>query len=174
MKESIGGVSLFTIVIVFIVLFTGYISLSINYSKAYNVKNELIIIIKNQGGVCVDSTDPNSICKNFPDLITSFFNETNYRGKGNCGEGYVGFSRNGDLISDGRGAAFCVKGVNVSESSLNLPKSTYYEIRVFWQLDLPIFSSIFNFAVKGETPVIMNPSECKDDENGVDFDWCAT
>ena len=40
MKESIGGFSLFNIVIVFVILFTGYISLSINYSKAYNVKNE--------------------------------------------------------------------------------------------------------------------------------------
>lgn len=172
MKESIGGVSLFTIVIIFIILFTGYISLSINYSKAYNVKNELIIIIKNQGGVCVDSTDPNSICSNFPDLITSFFNETNYRSKGNCGDGYVGFSRNGDLIADGQGAAFCVKGVNVSEDSLNLPQSTYYEIRVFWQLDLPILSKLFNFTVKGETPVIMNPSECVVDGGDRRYDWC--
>ena len=42
MKEAFGGFSLFNIVIVFVLLFAGYISMSINYSKAYNVKNEIL------------------------------------------------------------------------------------------------------------------------------------
>ena len=43
MRESINSVPLFNIVIVFVFLFTGYVSLSINLSKAYNVKNEIFL-----------------------------------------------------------------------------------------------------------------------------------
>ena len=49
MRESIGGTWLFMIVIFFIVLFTGYLCMSINQSKAFAVKNSIIRIIERHG-----------------------------------------------------------------------------------------------------------------------------
>ena len=51
MREAIGGTWLFQIVIVFILLFTGYMCLSINHSKAYNVKSEILEIIERYNGI---------------------------------------------------------------------------------------------------------------------------
>ena len=46
MKEAIGGVSLFQIVILFLLLFTGVMCLTINHSKAFGVKDEIINILE--------------------------------------------------------------------------------------------------------------------------------
>ncbi len=172
MKESIGGVSLFNIVIVFVLLFTGYISLSINYSKAYNVKNELLNIIKNQGGVCT-SDRPNNTnnCYNFAEQIQDYFKEANYRSTGNCdtSDGWLGYSRNGDLIRDGKNSAFCVKAVK-PKSNTELPNALYYQIKVFYQLDLPIINSMFEFSIFGETSRVYKPNEC--DYYKDLYTWC--
>lgn len=171
MKEAVGGISLFTIVIVFVILFTGYISLSINYSKAYNVKNELVNIIRNQGGVCTSSTPSASDnCYNFVEQITDYFKETNYRSTGRCKDGYVGYTRNGELASSGERTAFCVRGISANGNS-ELPNALYYKVQVFWQLDIPIFSSVFNFSTDGETARVYAPNECDNDPRS--YDWCS-
>ena len=171
MKEAVGGISLFTIVIVFVVLFTGYISLSINYSKAYNVKNELINIIKNQGGVCTSLTPSSSNnCFNFAEQITDYFKETNYRSFGTCADGFVGYTRTGEVAGSGDRAAFCVRGISANGNS-ELPNALYYQVQVFWQLDLPIFSSLFNFRISGETARVYAPNECSG--GATNYDWCS-
>ena len=169
MKESIGGISLFAIVIVFVLLFTAYICFSINYSKAYNIKNEIISIIRNQGGVCTDSNNTGSICYNFVDQIQDYFKEMNYRANGKCDAGWVGYTRTGELVQDGQNAAFCVNAVAVTANS-ELPNAVYYQVKVFYQLDLPIFKSVFQLSVTGETPRIYDPNECKYDKNR--YTWC--
>lgn len=50
MRESIGGAWLFGVVIVFIFLFTGFLAYSISYTKAFNVKNEVINYIEHSEG----------------------------------------------------------------------------------------------------------------------------
>lgn len=170
MKEAVGGASLFTIVIAFVILFTGYISLSINYSKAYNVKNELVNIIRNQGGVCTSDTPSQyDNCYNFQEQITDYFKETNYRSSGKCDEGFVGYTKTGELANSSN-AAFCVKGISARGNS-ELPNALYYQVKVFWQLDLPIFSSLFNFGIVGETARVYAPNECVFDP--FNYDWCG-
>lgn len=167
MRESIGGVSLFNLVIVFVLLFTGYISLSINYSKAYNVKNELVNIIKNQGGICTTGA---VICGNLVDQIQDYFGEVSYHSHGTCKDGFYGFKRDGTALGlNANDAAFCVKGIPVSQNS-ELPNALYYQVKVFYQLDLPIFNNIFNFSVSGETSRIYSPNECEYESHN--YSWC--
>ena len=45
MRQSIGGTWLFSLMIIFILLFTAYLAVAINYSKSFKVKNEVINII---------------------------------------------------------------------------------------------------------------------------------
>ncbi len=171
MKESVGGISLFNIVIVFVLVFTGYVSLSINYSKAYNIKNEILSIIRNQGGVCTASSPGESnICYNFAEQISDYFKDTGYRAKGNCKveDGWVGYTREGELKTDGKNVAFCVKGIK-AQSNSELPNALYYQVEVFYQLDLPIIYRAFRFTVKGETSRIYAPNEC---EPGNVYPWC--
>lgn len=173
MKEAVGGFSLFNIVIIFVLVFTGYISLSINYSKAYNVKNEILNIIKNQGGVCTsDSPSSTNNCYNFAEQITDYFKEANYRSTGKCDSGWVGYSRTGEYLEEGaKNAAFCVKGVPVYSNS-ELPNALYYQIKVFYQLDLPFINRIFDFSVLGETGRVYSPNECSYDRSRYSGLWC--
>ncbi len=164
MKEAISGISLFNIVIFLIMLFTGYICLSINYSRAYNVKNEILNVIRNQGGVCATN---DAKCVNFKSQITDYFQEGSYRSTGRCKSDWVGYSRTGEVTNND--AAFCVKGIKVNSNS-ELPNALYYQIEVFYQLDLPIINNIFRFSVKGETTRIYRPNECDIDSGR--YGWC--
>lgn len=172
MKEAIGGISLFQIVIVFVLLFTGYICLSLNHTKAYNIKNELVNIIKNSEGICTTGqlTGENAIvCNNFSDQVKDYFVEGGYHNKGKCDDGEYGFDREGQPLGPGaRNAAFCVEGIKLN-SAEGLPSSVYYTVRVFYQLDLPLFSNVFNLTVKGETGKVYEPSECK---TTTGYGWC--
>ncbi len=171
MRESVGGVALFNIVIAFVLLFTGYISLSINYSKAYNVKNEIVNIIKNQGGVCTSqsSRDDNN-CYNFAEQITDYFSDVAYHSNGNCDNGWIGYKRNGEVMGNGaKNAAFCVRAIKREDNS-ELPNALYYQVELFYQLDLPIFNNLFQFKVKGETSRIYEPNECEYDKHN--YYWC--
>lgn len=172
MKESIGGIWLFNIVIFFILVFTAYICISINYSKAYNIKNEIVNIIRNQGGVCTTGDAPyhtNVSCSNFADQISDYFKEANYRSTGKCKDNEVGYDREGNRLSTGANrAAICISAVK-AQGNVELPNALYYKVRVFFQLDVPVLFDIFNFAVEGETSRIYNPNEC---DAGAPVPWC--
>ncbi len=168
MRESVGGVSLFGLVIALVLLFAGYISLSINYSKAYNVKNEIVNIIKNQGGVCTDRSV--GICYNFAEQISDYFGDVSYHSQGRCDSDWYGYRRNGELIGKGaQNAAFCVKAIRLNGNS-ELPNALYYQVKLFYQLDLPIIKSVFNLSVMGETARIYAPNECE--YQAANYEWC--
>jgi len=171
MREAIGGISIFQIFIVFILLFTGYVCLSINYSKAYSVKNELLTIIKNQGGVCTTEDSNSVLCENFQHLINNYLQQSGYRSTGKCDNDWEGFKRDGTHVARGENAAFCVRGINIADSEGQLPTAVYYEVKVFYQIDIPIFRQVFNFSVKGETSRVYSPSECV--SGSLNYCWCS-
>lgn len=168
MKEAIGGVSLFQIVIVFIIAFAGIMALTINHSRAFAVKDEIITIIEtteNNGSELSDS----SIEK-----ITRKLQDLSYRNTGNCnkldGDNWVGYDRNGN--KNDTNAAFCVRtnnaqnavlqdliskcGIDQSRCKYNpndYPDMHYYDIVVFYQLDIPILNDLMNFKLRGSTKI---------------------
>lgn len=164
MREAIGGTWLFQIVIFFILLFTGFMCLSINQSKAFNVKSEILEIIERYNGIELDD-----IASGDPALteIVNTLSRVSYRTTGKCPDAitdkktgstiqYVGFNRDGHITSSN--PAFCIAKVNTEHYQpqvvSELPSMAYYRIVVFYQLDLPIFHDVFNFTLKGDTKVI--------------------
>ncbi len=168
MRESIGGFTLFNIVIVFVLLFAGYISMSINYSKAYNVKNEILNIIRNQEGVCTSATPDSNNCYNFANQIADYFTEASYRSTGECDNGWVGYNREG--LVDNSNPAFCITAVRANTNS-ELPNALYYKVKVFYALDVPLISSLMDFSIEGETGRIYDPNECRIDPS--QYPWCG-
>ena len=45
MRDAIGGVFTLQIILVFVLLINGYMAYSVNYTRAFRVKNEIINII---------------------------------------------------------------------------------------------------------------------------------
>lgn len=157
MREAIGGTWLFNIVIFFVILFTGYICLSINHTKAFNVKDDVVKIIERENGFdknLNDVDETNEIIKS----IVSSLKKVGYRSVSSCpnadgGSIWYGFDREGRR-SD-RDASVCIRKVNVNNAVGELDVS-YYQVIVFYQLDLPIFNSLFKFSVKGDTKLLYN------------------
>ncbi len=152
MREAIGGTWIFQIVIFFILLFTGYMCLSINHSKAFNVKNEIIKTIEREEGIDLNAPESDAAIQK----IVSYLQSTSYRTTGSCPSGYTGYDREGHLSS--RSSSFCIKKQTARESG-ELPPMSYYSIVVFYQLDLPIFRSVFSFRVTGDTKILTPASE---------------
>lgn len=62
MREAIGGSWLFGIVVLFIALFTSYLAYSISYTRAFNLKNQIITEIERQEGFTkADASIANSL-----------------------------------------------------------------------------------------------------------------
>ena len=55
MKSSIAEVWLVGLVITFLFIFSGYITVTMNYSKAFKLKNEILTIIEKKSGITSDT-----------------------------------------------------------------------------------------------------------------------
>lgn len=163
MKEAMGGISIFQIVIIFVLLFTGIMCLTINHSRAYGVKDEIVNIIQ--------TNDP-SLKALSADTITKVvkqLQESGYRITGKCPDGWTGYDLNGNKSNN---ASFCIKANNISNTFLedakekcknNKCKTTnddftmyYYDIILFYQLDIPGINELMNFKMYGSTRVLFS------------------
>lgn len=91
MRESIGATWIFGIVIVFVTIFTGYLAFSINFSKAFAMKDEIIDVLEKYNGpgdkihdikTCPDMSGVSAtpaLCE-----IYKYMLEINYNARGSC------------------------------------------------------------------------------------------
>jgi len=158
MREAIGGAWIFGVVIMFIVLFSGYLALSVNYSMAFRAKNGVISIIEDYGGHGAPN-DPNSPVQS---RISEYLSSVGYFSTGNCPSG-LGFGE----IHGVQGSQYCVIRCcnNTYGSTQRLPMK-YYSVTVFFRLDLPIFRQLFVFPVRGQTRTMsrVERDDCADME----------
>lgn len=141
MRESIGGTWLFQIAIVFILLFAGYLALSVNYSRAFKVKNEIISIIERNEGPTTKAQSQ----------ITQYLGTVNHTVVGKCETDETAFMS----THYGRGA-YCLKKTCVDGHVIS---RAYYKVTVFFKFDLPVVGDLFTFRVVGETKVIYKPED---------------
>ncbi len=166
MKEALGGISIFQIVIIFILLFAAIMSLTINHTKAFGVKDEIINILEKENATEINNQKLN---KTTISEIVNALEEGGYRTTGSCPADFVGYDRNGSETS--KNASFCIKANLVNESYMKdikdkcknnkcivtdsgFPTMVYYDIKLFYQLDIPIIRNIFNFTINGSTKVL--------------------
>lgn len=157
MREAIGGSWLFNIVIFFVILFTGYMCLSINHTKAFNVKDDIIKIIERENGfdnlVNISTNHDKEILKS----IVATLQEFGYRTENKCpaNDGvlvWVGFDRDGNRDTSNNKSSFCIREIQSNSSEMS--DAVYYQVVVFYQLDLPIFNNLFRFELKGDTKLV--------------------
>lgn len=176
MRESIGGISLFQIVIVFILIFIAIMCFTINHSKAFSIKDEVVSIIENSN---IDVSSDQGLTDDTINAIIDRMGEIGYRTTGDCNphgdDGWVGYkaSNTGSgWTEDNNNALFCVKVVDVPEQhKLDLarkcsdandctivgkddyPYMYYYKIKLFYQLDVPVIRRM-NLNIVSSTKVI--------------------
>ncbi len=151
MREAIGGSWMLGIVVVFIMLFTAYLAVSINYTKAFKVKNRIINLIEENegfstntsagnGGMAGVSDDELKRSSKTEDKIYAYLKEVGYATTqiqdNQCPSG---FSK--------RDGGYCVRRVCDGNGS-------YYKVRTFIKFEIPIFWKTFTIPVSGETKTL--------------------
>ena len=161
MREAIGGTWLFNLVIFFILLFAGYMCLSINYSKAFNVKDKIVNEVERNGGIKNFGNKNDNALHN----ISEYMKKVGYRTKGKCDkdlfeDGY-GCDRDGKCVDFNPNTlyAYCIKEITYDKAYTgSVPGEfvylSYYQMQVFYHLDLPVIRSVFNFNIKGDTKML--------------------
>ena len=178
MKEAIGGTWLFQIVILFVLLFTGYVCLTINYSRAFDVKDKIINEIERNGGFKTTKDDYTL------NEIKKYMAKVGYRATGPCSGFDIGCDRDGSCanVTSNKEYAYCIKEVKFDSELSKIEDAharsnklygkhvtdgefyylSYYKVRVFYSLDLPVIREFFDFKINGDTKTLYRVSNMKD------------
>ena len=176
MKEAVGGISIFQIVIFFILVFTGIMCLTINHSKAFGVKDEIITILENSK---LDVNAHNGIyglSNATMEDIRNHFKDVGYHITGHCPtnddstkDNWIGYNIN--LEVDNNQPVFCIRANKVASlyaqeaakkcegnkcvvTEEDFPPAVYYDVVLFFQFDVPFLNNFLNFKLSGSTKVI--------------------
>lgn len=160
MRQSVGTTWIFSICLTFIVLFTAYLAVSVNYAKAFKIKNRIMDTIEESEGYTA-ALEQN---------ITEYLGTQGYTASGICPD----YSADDwqymsclDQNATGSCGACIYKTEITSNDQYMCAHKTYYKVVVFFKFDLPIVSHFSSFRVSGESkPVIdfANSSDaCKND-----------
>ena len=166
MRESIGASWMLGIVVVFIFLFLFFISYSINYTRAFNIKNEIINYIEHAEGFTKVDGDIETAD------LTSKRNKDTVQAKAldlirRTGYDYATISAadcqkqdlNAELFAEG---GYCI--VKVCQDPDNKVKNTYYKVTAFISMKVPLINLSVNIPVTGQTRTIYQDNsnyECK-------------
>ncbi len=183
MKDSIANVWLLGLIIVFILIFACYITITINYTASFKLKNEMLSIIERHKGL----TDQVSHCNTPSNLkgksgtvcadlgayqtINLYLKGNAYTAKGQCpndGEIWYGVK---DLVYENSAGGsyelakssekyyYCFAKYKTTERNISPKFSTvYYKIRLFYKFEVPVLTEFLSVRVDGMTDEIYNPT----------------
>lgn len=145
MRQSIGGTWLLQLMILFILLFVGFIILTLNYSRTVSIKNEMIDMFEKYEGINSQSIE----------LVNKYLGYSGYDASGICvspGDESTGvygaMDLNSSVLEEAREGVkyyYCVKKYDGANTS------NYYQITIFYRFNLPIVNNISGFTIKGST-----------------------
>jgi hypothetical protein len=153
MKEAIGGSYLFILVIIMVALFTSYVSISTNYSRCYNIKDEIINSIESHGGV-----DHETLAE-----INTYLSNIGYRSTGTCTDAdskkFSISNSTSPVLSEAPN--YCIKRHPIETRKVTTngvtghPKTgAYYTVTVFFKLSMPVIGELFFIPLSGETSIL--------------------
>lgn len=141
MRQSIGGSWLIGLMVLFILLFAGYIILTIDYNKSVRVKNEAINLVEKYEGLNEEAIT----------LLNNYLKGTGYMTTGKCGEQdgmYGALSLEDNELEEtvnGQNYYYCIKKYKGANTSY------YYQIALFYRFNLPVLGDTSKFTIKGST-----------------------
>lgn len=147
MRQTIASTWVYQLVIIFILLFVSFLTLSLTYSKAFKNKNELLNIIEKYEGITQESIA----------IMNNYLVSNGYKAMKSCpsndGLPWYGISDiHGKNISfreavPGEKYYYCVRRQKSSASN----NKVYYELKLFFRFNLPVVENIGTFTVDGST-----------------------
>ncbi len=157
MKESIGITWIFAICLTFIILFTAYVALSVNYAKAFRIKSYIVSQIEENDGI-----------KGIEENIETYLTAQGYVAYGECPERIATDGKETEWkLETGLGNApmgkdgVCVfkRAVKTGNDDIEAERS-YYRVTTFFTLDLPIVNVLIpSIKISGDSKYIYDYKE---------------
>ncbi len=153
MRESYGAMWIFGICLIFIIMMTAYLAISINYAKAFRVKSHLVSLIEEHEGY--SST--------LDEEIENYLDTQGYTARGNCTENLT--SRTNDesweylacLDKDETGrCSACIYRTFPPSSKEGPTIRARYKVMTFFRFDVPVAKALLTFPVVGESRNLFN------------------
>jgi len=152
MRQAIGSTWVMQLVIIFMLIFVAFLALTINFTKAFKIKNELITIVEKHEGL--SNGKDGSI-----ELINNYLRYNGYGVLGHCEENEYGIpsleSANLEISESNKKYYYCVR--RESASITGLPDRSRYHMRIFFHFSLPVIGDLFTFSSDGTTININYP-----------------
>ncbi|NLC48620.1 MAG: hypothetical protein GX758_04605 [Tenericutes bacterium] len=148
MREAIGGQWILGIVLLFIVLFSGFLAYSINYTRAFKAKDHIIELIEKNEGFTFS---------NKPNLTTS---DTSVEAKAYFLLDSMGY--NSLVVKCGKygyeqPGGYCVQRKVCSGTKTGA--RIYYEVTTFIKIDFPVINYTLKLPITGETNTLFYESD---------------
>ena len=146
MREAVGGTVVLNVALIFIVLINGYLAISVQYTKAFRVKNQIINIIEQYEGYTPAAQD----------VIGDFIWEARYHPGVNtvtCPDG---------SLPTPPGHLYCVERISAMTVGPN-SGGNVYRVTTFLSLQLPFVGQLMETAtgfngipIRGETKLVFS------------------
>ena len=150
------------IILVFVLLINGYMAYSVNYTRAFRVKNEIINIIEQKEGFSeggTAATEISALVKRAGYGLSTVQQQA-VRNNNNVNGWYCNGSE-----------GYCVKCTdNTGNNKLNSDdasyRGVYYSVKTYVNMDIPILNRIFTglpdmLSVNGDTKTVYAKNGCK-------------
>lgn len=150
MRQAVGTTTILKIVLAFTLLFSAFLAVAIVYNKAYKLKNEALSIIEKYEG----SAEAFQLIDNY--LKNNGYNTTGRckvgeNGRLNSGQGWYFYNDNKLSLK----TLYCISHeCSNGDCKIGDNNKIYYNIRLFFNFNLPFFGDIFTFSVTGKTKAI--------------------
>lgn len=186
MKQSISSIWLIGLVFSFILLFSGYLAVTVSYSSAFKLKNEMLTIIEKHDGLTNKQGNKNVASKLHPgqkvegefgaiQTIALFLRGSAYNSKGACpneqGKTWYGVKdldytklNTFEQAQKNTKYYYCfmkdeLKYARNTNASNSQKSASYYKVRIFYKMNLPVLGDIFTFRIDGTTSEITVPQD---------------
>ena len=154
MRDAVGSTWIFSLVITFTLIFSGFLVLSLSYSKAYKIKNEMTSMIEKYEGLTTNDTLNH---KGSIEIINQYLLNAGYSSMGKCP---INSLATDDLTSD---TLITINNTNntnkyyycVQINTNNLCHTTF-KITVFFDFNLPVLGQLQKYNITGQTNEISN------------------
>ena len=183
MKSNIASIWLVGLILTFLLIFSAYIIITVDYSATFKMKNEVLNILeKNKGFTIFAGQNVDSVVKpgttvlgNVGSLrtINAFLAGSSYGAKGPCargraGEKWIGVksldyqtTSTGSLLDfsadDDTHYFYCIARFKTGRTYETYP-SVYYQVQLFYKFEIPILKEFLPVRIEGTTDEVYLPS----------------
>ena len=151
MRDAIGQVFALQVILAFVLLINGYMAYSVNYTRAFRVKNQIVNIIEQYEGLPND--EAMAKIGSYVDGMTYRVPQTlinNFRNR------YASNSDDGE-VSCQDGWCYIAHDVRTTGGDGEM-NGTYYSVVTFVNIDIPVINNLIGLgdflSVSGETRTI--------------------